>query len=79
MVGWSSYCGGLTPSLLTWTRRDVWQYMQAHNIPELPLYAQGYTSIGCPPCTALPLNPDDARSGRWQGKQKLEAPAASVR
>ena len=58
--------------LYDWTRRDVWQYMQAHNIPELSLYAQGYTSIGCQPCTALPADPDNARSGRWQGKQKLE-------
>lgn len=58
--------------LYDWRRRDVWEYMQAHNIPELPLYAQGYTSIGCQPCTALPIDPNDARSGRWQGKQKLE-------
>jgi phosphoadenosine phosphosulfate reductase len=55
-----------------WTTRDVWQYMQQHNIPELPLYARGYTSIGCAPCTKLPLDPDDPRSGRWQGQGKLE-------
>ena len=58
--------------LFDWTRRDVWEYMQAHNIPELSLYEKGYTSIGCAPCTALPLNPGDERSGRWQGKGKLE-------
>jgi phosphoadenosine phosphosulfate reductase len=58
--------------LFDWTRRDVWRYLQAHNIPELPLYAQGYTSIGCQPCTVLPADPNDPRSGRWQGKQKLE-------
>lgn len=55
-----------------WTRRDVWQYAKTHGIPELPLYEQGYTSIGCAPCTVKPLDPNDARSGRWQGKQKLE-------
>jgi phosphoadenosine phosphosulfate reductase len=55
-----------------WTRRDVWQYMTEHSIPELPLYAQGYTSIGCKPCTSLPVDPEDLRSGRWQGKGKLE-------
>ena len=55
-----------------WTRRDVWQYMNEHGIPELPLYAQGYTSIGCKPCTSLPVDPEDLRSGRWQGKGKLE-------
>ncbi len=58
--------------LATWTNRDVWGYLSRHGIPELPLYAQGYTSIGCKPCTNLPLNPDDVRSGRWQGKGKLE-------
>ena len=31
----------------------------------------GYTSIGCEPCTTPPLDPDNPRSGRWQG-QKLE-------
>jgi phosphoadenosine phosphosulfate reductase len=55
-----------------WTTRDVWQYMQQHQIPELPLYAKGYTSIGCAPCTKLPLDPNDPRSGRWQGQGKLE-------
>ena len=42
-----------------------------HDIPLLPLYELGYTSIGCEPCTSLPLDPDNPRSGRWQG-QKLE-------
>jgi phosphoadenosine phosphosulfate reductase len=54
-----------------WTRKDVWEYIQEHKIPELSLYEQGYTSIGCAPCTALPAG-EDARSGRWQGKGKLE-------
>jgi phosphoadenosine phosphosulfate reductase len=58
--------------LADWTTRDVWQYMQAHRIPELSLYDLGYTSIGCKPCTALPLDPNDPRSGRWQGQGKLE-------
>jgi len=57
--------------LADWTARDVYQYMQAHQIPELSLYNLGYTSIGCKPCTALPLDPNDPRSGRWAG-QKVE-------
>ena len=57
--------------LAEWTTRDVWQYAEAHNIPLLPLYEQGYVSIGCEPCTNLPLDPGDPRSGRWGG-QKLE-------
>ena len=58
--------------LADWTARDVYQYMQNHKIPELSLYDLGYTSIGCKPCTALPLDPNDPRSGRWQGQGKLE-------
>ena len=58
--------------LAMWTNRDVWQYLSRYNIPALSLYDQGYTSIGCQPCTALPFDPDNPRSGRWQGKEKLE-------
>lgn len=57
--------------LAEWTTRDVWQYAEAHGIPLLPLYEQGYSSIGCAPCTSLPSDPDDPRSGRWSGR-KLE-------
>ena len=54
-----------------WHARDVWKYAKDHDIPLLPLYELGYTSIGCEPCTELPPDPDNPRSGRWQG-QKLE-------
>jgi phosphoadenosine phosphosulfate reductase len=57
--------------LAAWTARDVWAYAKAHDIPLLPLYEMGYTSIGCEPCTAIPFDPENPRSGRWQG-QKLE-------
>jgi len=57
--------------LAAWTTRDVWAYAKTHEIPLLPLYELGYTSIGCEPCTTLPLDPSNERSGRWQG-QKLE-------
>ena len=57
--------------LAAWTARDVWKYATDHHIELMPLYQQGYTSIGCEPCTTPPLDPDNPRSGRWQG-QKLE-------
>lgn len=57
--------------LADWTTRDVWHYAESNNIPLLPLYEKGYTSIGCAPCTSLPFDPNDPRSGRWSG-QKLE-------
>ena len=57
--------------LAQWTTAEVWTYAKANGIPLLPLYDQGYTSIGCEPCTSLPLDAGNDRSGRWGG-QKLE-------
>jgi phosphoadenosine phosphosulfate reductase len=57
--------------LTEWSAKDVWTYATQHNIPLLSLYDKGYTSIGCEPCTTLPLDPNDPRSGRWGG-QKVE-------
>lgn len=57
--------------LAAWTAKDVWEYARKNDIPLLPLYDRGFTSIGCEPCTTLPLDPSNPRSGRWQG-QKLE-------
>jgi phosphoadenosine phosphosulfate reductase len=57
--------------LADWTMAEVDAYAAAHGIPRLELYARGYTSIGCEPCTAIPEAGADARSGRWGGK-KLE-------
>jgi phosphoadenosine phosphosulfate reductase len=56
--------------LTTWTTRELWQYAEAHDIPLLPLYQQGYSSIGCEPCTNLPLDPGNPRSGRWSGQKQ---------
>jgi phosphoadenosine phosphosulfate reductase len=57
--------------LADWTTREVWTYLTSRGIPILSLYERGYTSIGCQPCTSLPFDPDNPRSGRWQGN-KLE-------
>jgi phosphoadenosine phosphosulfate reductase len=56
--------------LADWTAREVWHYAGDHGIPLLPLYEKGYTSIGCEPCTSLPFDPDDPRSGRWGGRKQ---------
>jgi phosphoadenosine phosphosulfate reductase len=57
--------------LADWTNADVWAYLKRRGIPVLPLYEQGYTSVGCAPCTTPPLDPNNPRSGRWSGR-KLE-------
>lgn len=58
--------------LAGWTNRDVWAYLKEHDIPALPLYHEGFTSVGCEPCTVPPVDPNNPRSGRWNGAQKLE-------
>ena len=52
-----------------WSTRDVWQLCAHFGIALLPLYEVGYTSIGCAPCTSLPTDPNDPRSGRWAGRK----------
>ena len=51
---------------------DVDGYIADHDVIVNPLQAQGYLSIGCKPCTHLPTDPDDPRSGRWVGSDKTE-------
>jgi phosphoadenosine phosphosulfate reductase len=58
--------------LATWTRRDVWDYIVAYELPYNPLYDDGYTSIGCVPCTRPVAAGAHERSGRWDGEKKLE-------
>lgn len=56
--------------LADWSAKDVWRYAGLHGIPLLSLYDQGYTSIGCEPCTSLPFDASDPRSGRWGGRKQ---------
>jgi len=51
--------------LADWTTEDVVRYTHEHNLPEHPLYAAGYTSIGCDPCTRAVVAGEDERAGRW--------------
>ena len=57
--------------LADWPWGRVEAYARKHDIPRLSLYDEGYTSIGCEPCTARPAAGADPRSGRWGGR-KLE-------
>jgi len=58
--------------LAHWKSKDTFRYLNAHNLPLNPLFEKGYTSIGCEPCTSLPLSDDDERSGRWASSGKRE-------
>jgi len=58
----------LNPILL-WYEREIWQYLALNNVPVNPLYAKGYRSLGCSPCTKI-ANGNDERAGRWIGTSK---------
>ncbi|HEX4275949.1 MAG TPA: phosphoadenylyl-sulfate reductase [Bryobacteraceae bacterium] len=51
--------------LADWTTDDVIRYTLERGLPEHPLYAAGYTSIGCDPCTRPVVAGEDERAGRW--------------
>jgi phosphoadenosine phosphosulfate reductase len=59
--------GGIVKAapLVSWTRADVDDYIERHDVPRHPLYALGYTSIGCDPCTRSTAPGEDERAGRW--------------
>jgi phosphoadenosine phosphosulfate reductase len=58
--------------LLAWTKTDVWEFVQKHEIPYNPLHDRGYPSIGCWPCTQAVRPGEDDRAGRWAGTMKKE-------
>ena len=58
--------------LADWDDRQVWTHIKDHHIPYNPLHDQGYPSIGCMPCTAIPADGEDSRAGRWVGTDRTE-------
>jgi phosphoadenosine phosphosulfate reductase len=55
--------------LASWTKDQVWTYIHEHELPYHALYARGYTSIGCEPCTRATVEGEDERAGRWWWEQ----------
>lgn len=55
--------------ILAWKEREVWQYLALYGIKVNPLYAEGYRSLGCEPCTRI-TSEEDERAGRWIGTSK---------
>jgi len=54
--------------LADWTEKDLWRRIHERGLPYNPLHDQGYSSIGCAPCT----QPGNGREGRWAGTDKTE-------
>ncbi len=51
--------------LAFWTRGQIAEATAGFGLPEHPLAAKGYKSIGCAPCTAPVAEGQDERAGRW--------------
>ncbi|WP_432740494.1 phosphoadenylyl-sulfate reductase [Methylobacter sp. G7] len=51
--------------LLNWSSAQVWDYIEAYQVPYNELHQKGYTSIGCEPCTRAVLPSQHERTGRW--------------
>ena len=58
----------LNPVLL-FNEREVWQYLALNKVKVNPLYAEGYRSLGCAPCTMISTD-DNERAGRWLDTSK---------
>jgi phosphoadenosine phosphosulfate reductase len=51
--------------LTNWTSAQVWDYIEAYQVPYNELHNHGYISIGCEPCTRPILPNQHERTGRW--------------
>jgi phosphoadenosine phosphosulfate reductase len=51
--------------LANWTSAQVWDYIEAYDVPYNELHRRGYISIGCEPCTRPVLPHQHEREGRW--------------
>ncbi len=51
--------------LINWTSSQVWDYIEAHQVPYNQLHGKGFISIGCEPCTRAVLPNQHERAGRW--------------
>jgi len=58
--------------LAAWTDAQIASYITDHHLPNHPLLAQGYLSIGCAPTTRPVAPGEDPRAGRWSDSDKTE-------
>jgi len=58
--------------LAGWSLDRIEAAFAARGLPQHPLLADGYLSVGCAPCTQPTAPGTDLRSGRWAGLAKSE-------
>ena len=54
------------------SREEIEAIYKLSNLPPHPLAASGFMSVGCMPCTSRTATDEDARAGRWRGRDKTE-------
>lgn len=54
------------------TPAEIVRMFQAWQLPRHPLAGQGFTSVGCRPCTRQTNPGESARAGRWHDQVKTE-------
>jgi phosphoadenosine phosphosulfate reductase len=61
------------------SREEIQAIYALANLPQHPLVALGYLSVGCMPCTSRTSPDEDARAGRWRGRPKTECGIHTVK
>jgi phosphoadenosine phosphosulfate reductase len=66
--------GGLVKvhPIATMGASEIDAYHVVHDLPEHPLRAEGYRSIGCAPCSRPARDGESERDGRWAWSPKTE-------
>lgn len=59
--------------LADWTAEQVFDYIERNDVPRHGLYAKGYPSIGCAPCTRAIEANEHPRAGRWWWEEDGDA------
>jgi phosphoadenosine phosphosulfate reductase len=54
------------------SREEIEAIYRIAKLPQHPLLASGYLSVGCMPCSSRTAPGEDARAGRWRGQAKRE-------
>jgi len=54
------------------SREEIEAIYKMAKLPQHPLLASGFLSVGCMPCSSRTAPGEDARAGRWRGQAKRE-------
>lgn len=54
------------------SREEIKDIYAHAKLPQHPLQASGFMSVGCMPCTSRTTEGEDERAGRWRGRPKTE-------